>query len=171
MLQTRYSAQTIVVANDGVGGQEAADPATLRRFDDALGREKPEVVLLLDGANDLDKHGDAGVDPALGALDAMAAHATGKGIAVFLATLPPEKSCAGGSGSITSLNGKIATLAANRQLTLVDVYAAFNGDLGLVGSDCLHPTDAGYQVVAQAFYDKIVAKLEQQPPAAARMTR
>ncbi len=164
MLRARYTAQTVVVANDGQGGQEAEDPATLRRFDDALARENPEVVLLMDGANDLDKHGDGGVDPAVNALETMASRATGKGIPVFLASIPPEKPCSGGAASVPSLNAKIARLAATRRLTFVDVYAAFNGDLGLVGADCLHPTDAGYQVIAQAFYDKIVAKLEQPPP-------
>jgi lysophospholipase L1-like esterase len=160
MLQARYTSQTIVVANDGQGGESAADPATLLRFDTALTREKPNVVLLMDGANDLES-GDAGVDPAINALGTMAAHATGKGISVFLATIPPEKPSRSGAASVTSLNAKIVTLAVNRQLTLVDVYAAFNGDLSLIGADGLHPTDAGYQVVAQAFYDRIVAKFEQ----------
>jgi lysophospholipase L1-like esterase len=168
MLQARYSAQTVVVANDGQGGQEAADPQTLRRFEDALARENPQVVLLMDGANDLDKKGDDGVDPVVNALDTMVGRASARGISVFLATIPPEKPCSAGSGSVSSLNNKIAALAGRRQLTLVDVYAAFNGDLGLIGSDCLHPTDAGYQVIAQAFYDKIVAKLETAPSASSR---
>ena len=61
---------------------------------------------------------------------------------------------------MSSLNAKIVSLAASRQLVLVDVNAAFHGDLTLIGPDGLHATDAGYQVIAQAFYDRIVARLE-----------
>jgi len=163
MLRARYTEQTIVVANDGSGGQQAEDPGTLDRFDHALEREKPEVVLLMDGANDLIDRLDDGVDPAIKALSTMGSHAAGKGVFVFLATIPPMKPNHAGAGSVPSLNAKIAALASSRSWPLVDVYAAFNGDLGLIGSDGLHPTDAGYQLVAQTFYDRIVAKLEAQP--------
>ena len=56
-------------------------------------------------------------------------------------------------------------------LVLVDVNAAFGGDLSLIGADGLHATDAGYQVIAQAFFDRIVARFELPPTAAATSRR
>ena len=161
MLQSRYSAQTIVLMNEGNGGNTAV--GDVDRFDRALDADKPQVVLLMEGANDLHGSGDAAVDPVIHALDTMATHAKARGIQVFLATLPPENpagSNGAGAGSVPSLNAKIVSLAASRQLLLVDVSAAFRGDLSLIGADGLHPTDAGYQVMAQTFYDRIVALLE-----------
>jgi lysophospholipase L1-like esterase len=161
MLQSRYSGQNIVVANEGNGGNKAVEDVD--RFDLALNTDKPQAVLLMEGANDLNKFGDAGVDPAINALGLMGSHATARGITVFLATLPPENPAgANGSGApiVSSLNAKIVSLAARQQLILVDVNAAFHGDLTLIGADGLHPTDAGHQVIAQAFYDRIVARLE-----------
>jgi lysophospholipase L1-like esterase len=164
MLQSRYSAQTIALTAEGAGGNKAA--ADVDRFDRALDADKPQVVLLMEGANDLRESGDNAVDPVIHALDAMASHAATRGIQVFLATLPPENpagSSGGGAGFVPSLNAKIVSLAASRQLVLVDVSAAFGGDLSLIGADGLHPTDAGYQVIAQAFYDRIVSRLELPP--------
>ena len=82
---------------------------------------------------------------------------------MFLATLPPANPSGprgGGAPYVPDLNSRIVTLATARGWNLVDVNAAFNGDLSLIGADGLHATDAGYQVIAQAFYDRIVAKLE-----------
>jgi hypothetical protein len=40
------------------------------------------------------------------------------------------------------------------------VYAAFNGDLTLLGPDGLHPTAGGYQTIANAFFNTIKTTLE-----------
>ena len=161
LLQLRYSAQNIVVANEGNGGNKAVQD--VGRFDLALNADKPQAVLLMEGANDLYEFMDDGVDPAVNALGIMASHATARGLPVFLATLPPQNPV-GSNGRaaaiVSSLNAKIASLAARQQLILVDVNAAFRGDLSLIGADGLHPTDAGHQAIAQAFYDRIVARLE-----------
>ncbi len=157
LLQSRYSAQSVVLTAEGVGGRTAVEDVD--RFDQALNTDRPQVVLLMEGANDI-AGGDAAIDPAINALGIMASHATARAIVVFLATLPPEKPPAPGAPIVSSLNAKIVSLAASRQLVLVDVNAAFHGDLTLIGPDGLHATDAGYQVIAQAFYDRIVARLE-----------
>jgi lysophospholipase L1-like esterase len=174
MLQARYTTQTIVVADDGFGGQEVADPATLSRFDAALARETPQVVLIMDGANDLYNQQNDGIAPAISAIAALGQHATDKGVQVFLATLPPadpSKSKGGGAAATPAFNAQLVNLANVRNWTLVDVNAAFHGDLGLIGSDGLHPTDAGYQVIAQAFYDRIVAKYDTTAGAAVAFRR
>jgi lysophospholipase L1-like esterase len=166
MLQARYTNQTIVVADDGQGGEMASDPQTVVRFDAALLRETPQVVLIMDGANDLLNLDVSGIVPAISAVGTLGAHATDRGVQIFLATLPPSdpsKRLGGGASAVGPFNAQLASLAASRNWTLVDVNAAFHGDLGLLGSDGLHPTDAGYQVIAQAFYDKIVEKYDTTP--------
>lgn len=166
LLQARYSAQTVVVSNDGLGGQRVSDPDTLKRFDEALAREAPQAVMIMDGANDLYGLQKDGIGPAISAIATLGEHASGKGVQVLLATLPPmdpSKLKGAGAVAVVPFNAQLASLAASRNWTLVDVYAAFKGDLSLVGADGLHPTDAGYQVVAQAFFEAIVARFDRPP--------
>src|SRR5262249_53527440 len=68
MLQSRYTTQAIVVADEGQGGEMVADPHTIVRFDAALVRETPQVVLIMDGANDLLNYQLAGIPPAISAI-------------------------------------------------------------------------------------------------------
>jgi lysophospholipase L1-like esterase len=174
MLQSRYTTQTVVVDDNGFGGQEAADPATLTRLDTALASDPPQVILIMDGANDLYNHQDAGIGPSISAIATLGQHATDKGVQVFVATLPPpdpNKRLGAGAASTPAFNAQLVNLANVRNWTLVDVNAAFHGDLGLIGSDGLHPTDAGYQVIAQAFYDRIVAKYDTTAGAAVAFRR
>jgi lysophospholipase L1-like esterase len=161
MLQSRYTAQTIVVTGEGQGGEQASDG--IQRFDERLADDRPQSVLIMDGANDLLNLQAAGIPGAITALNTMGLHAAAKGALVFLATLPPsdpKKLRGSGAPFVASLNAQIASLAAAHQWTLVDVNGAFKGDLTLIGPDGLHATDAGYQVIAQAFYDRIVGRLE-----------
>ncbi len=174
MLQARYTSQTIVVGDEGQGGQAVADPDTLTRFDAALASSAPEVVLIMDGANDLNGQQNAGIAPAISAIATLGQHATDKGVQVFVATLPPmdpTKRNGNGAPALPAFNAQLVNLANVRNWTLVDVNGAFHGDLGLLGSDGLHPTDAGYQVIAQAFYDQIVAKYDTTAGAAVAFRR
>jgi lysophospholipase L1-like esterase len=122
--------------------------------------------MIMDGANDLYGLQRDGIGPAVSAIATLGAHASGRGVQVFLATLPPmdpARPKGAGAAAVAPFNAQLASLAAARNWTLVDVNAAFKGDLSLIGADGLHPTDAGYQVIAQAFYDTIVAKYERLP--------
>ncbi len=52
-------------------------------------------------------------------------------------------------------------MAAAEGVSLVDVYRAFNGDVTtLVDFDGLHPTAAGYRVIADAFFKVIQQTLD-----------
>jgi lysophospholipase L1-like esterase len=171
MLRGRYYDQQIDVINEGLGGRKAVED--IDRFDQALEATHPQVVLLMEGTNDLGELVDDDVDPVRDALETMALHATTRGLPVFLATLPPQKPPAGKASLVPRLNAKIVTIAQLRHFNLVDVYGAFHGDLSLIGSDGVHPTDAGHAVIAQAFFDQIVARLEvpAAPPAAGAVVR
>lgn len=165
LLQARYPNQAgnITVIGEGQGGETAVDAVSTGRFNQALIANNPQVLLLMEGANDLLNGGAAAIPGAVAALDTMGSQATSQGIVVFLATIPPENPAdklGSGAPFVGTLNAAIASLATTRHWVLVDVNAAFNGDVSLIGSDGLHPTDAGYQVIAQAFFGQIVGKLE-----------
>jgi lysophospholipase L1-like esterase len=172
MLQRRYTDQTITVINEGLGGKQASDPTEIPRLDGVLDRTRSSVLLLMDGANDLlaDPHASA-IPRAISGLDTMIAHAKAKNVMVFLASIPPQipnRQRSAGQPFVAPLNDQIHALATSRGVIFVDVYAAFNGDLSGVGTDGLHLNDAGYEIVARAFYDKIVAALEVKPATARR---
>jgi len=86
---------------------------------------------------------------------------------VFLATIPPQRP--GGFRAYTPtlvepLNDRIRALAPQEGAVLVDVYRDFNGDVGLLQADGLHPNVAGYQRMAESFVAAIRKTLEVVPP-------
>ena len=53
-------------------------------------------------------------------------------------------------------NAEVRKLATNEGAILVDIFAAFGGEPGtLIGNDGLHPTEAGYQRIAETFFEVI----------------
>jgi lysophospholipase L1-like esterase len=171
LLRTRYTAQAdaIVVLDEGLGGQRAADPDELPRFRDALNRDNAGAVLLMEGANDLNNGAAAGdavaAIPALvSGLRAMVREARGRGLPVFVATLPPQRAGgpkAGAPGAVVPANDQIRSMVAAEGAVLVDVYQAFGGVPDpWIGSDGLHPSRVGLEKIAQTFYDILRARFE-----------
>jgi lysophospholipase L1-like esterase len=98
----------------------------------------------------------------------MAAIATRAGVEVYLATLPPwnpEGSRGDNAALVPALNAAIVRVAARRGVELVDLHAAFGGDLTLIAPDGLHPNQAGYQRMADTFFEAIKRTLEVAPGA------
>ncbi|MEO8680966.1 MAG: GDSL-type esterase/lipase family protein [Vicinamibacterales bacterium] len=163
-LQANYKAQEdlITVANYGVGGEKAADARN--RFITALSIVRPEAVLILQGANDIPLGEDAAASTAANEVRIMAAEAKGRGMRVFIATLPPAR--AGGSRAIKQLllddyNNRIRDLAFRENAVLVDIYQYLLSNVTLyIGVDGLHPTEAGYAKMAEAFFFAIRQNLE-----------
>ncbi|MGE3188615.1 MAG: GDSL-type esterase/lipase family protein, partial [Vicinamibacterales bacterium] len=87
LLAERYPAQAITVSNEGKGGEKAVDG--VGRAQGLIAAQRPEVVLLLDGYNDLSTAGEAGIAPAIAAITDIAKDARFRGARVFLATLTP----------------------------------------------------------------------------------
>lgn len=171
-LRGRYTAQTsaIIVANKGLPGEKAQDGAG--RLPSVLGSGSYQVLLLMEGANDLPD-----VTRALASMRAMVQYARNRGLRVFLATLPPENPSAtcfpnrGGNWAfVVPYNDGLKSIAASENALLVDVYAAFNGDTTtLVDCDGLHPTAAGYLRIADTFFVSITQALELPPTATPSM--
>lgn len=159
MLRSRYITQAsqFVVTNAGVPREWAADGP--KRFPQVLAQSGAQVVLLMEGSNDLNARGAQGIAPALAGLQTMVRQARATGATVFIASVPPSKP--GGSNSIPpeliiNLNQGIRLGAPGEGAIFVDVYAAMLPEVNtLIGVDGLHPTEMGYQRIAEAFFAAI----------------
>jgi lysophospholipase L1-like esterase len=163
-LAGRYTAQPVLVVNSGVQGESTS--MGLGRISSVLAGQY-QVLLLMEGANDIGNANAAARDRALGNLRAMVRLAKGRGLRVFLGTLPPQNPLAccprRGNGDVLlpSYNAGIVAIAAGEGVALVDVFTAFNGDVTtLIGPDGLHPSSDGYQAIAAAFFKEIKTTLE-----------
>jgi lysophospholipase L1-like esterase len=166
-LLARYTAQAIAVANDGKAGEWAVDG--VRRLSGVVQSRHPELVLLMEGVNDLNNLGEPGISSAANAMEDMVRMCRYQGIAVMLAGIPPQRpggSKAWSASLVGRYNERLRAVALAKGAEFVDIAAGFGGDLSLLGSDGLHPTEAGYERIAQTFYDRIVAVYEQKPSAA-----
>jgi lysophospholipase L1-like esterase len=163
MLRARYTSQTsaLEMFNAGLSGEWAEDGVL--RLPGVLANQRPQAVLLLEGANDLSAVGNAGVQTAWRSIDAMAKEIRGRGARVFLATLPPSRPGlrAVPLTLIQTLNTNIRATARGEGAVLVDVYEALVSDVTrYIGVDGLHPTEAGYQKIADTFFAAVRQDLE-----------
>jgi lysophospholipase L1-like esterase len=165
MLAARYPAQSITMLTKALGGELAINGVDRLRHE--LDAVHPQVVLLEEGINDL--NGDpASIPPMIDALRAMVRMSKDQGVSVFLATLPPVR--AGGTPKargdaalplLPEANAQIRQVAQSEHATLVDLYTGFGSSPDpYIDSDGLHPTEMGYQKMAQIFFDAIQANLE-----------
>ena len=162
MLAARYASQTITMINEGKGGEKAVD--SVGRAFSAFNANRPEVAMIMDGYNDLSILAEAGIDPAIAAINDMVKDARFRGAKVFLATLtPPPVGVNRGIANITIVrfNEKLRAMAKGENAVLVDVYAAFAPDPNRYNSaDGRHPNEAGYRKIAETFFAAIQAELE-----------
>jgi len=164
VLQSRYTAQSLVVTNEGAPGERVTDSDTLVRLAGKLAEHAPEVLLLQEGVNDLHALRSQAIPKIVEGLRAMAREARARGVRVFIGTLLPERagSCrAFQPGLIAPANDQIRAMVAGEGATLVDLYEAFRGQEGtLLGEDGLHPSAAGYEKIGQTFFGAIRERLE-----------
>jgi lysophospholipase L1-like esterase len=182
-LKERYTSQDFVMANEGLGGYRAADDATSGRFTNAVILHKPQVVLLLQGANDLyDNPNASGVDTLVKALRDDIRCAKSRNADVFISTLTAERDPNPGGiddpgykqrhwlddALLVQANAAIKTMALAEGATLIDGYAITAADPNhLVGADGLHLTIDGYKALAAAFFTAIKNRYELPPTIAA----
>jgi lysophospholipase L1-like esterase len=163
-LTSRYTAQTPVVLNHGLAGEYVTESESRTRFLASLGIASPQVVLLQEGVNDLHVFGDAAIPVIAGSLRRLVQDARARGISVLVGTLLPERrgSCrAYAPALIEPANAAIRAMAASEGVGLVDLYTAFAGrEAELLGEDGLHPSDAGYERMAEVFLERIRATFE-----------
>jgi lysophospholipase L1-like esterase len=164
LLRSRYTTQLPTVVNRGLPSEEVNDGAA--RLPGVLTTDTPQVVLLQEGANDVNQgHSPTSI---AAALRTMVRDARSRGSQPFVGTVLPQRpvgvngSCRGfGADNVVAANDQIRAMAASEGAPLVDLYQAFGGVPGeLIGPDGLHPTEAGYSKIADAFFDVIRQRLE-----------
>lgn len=125
-----------------------------------LASEKPHIVTLMIGTNDISASFDPPTAPArLGTLlDRMTAAAPNTLIVV--AQITPTTANDAGNAKYQAYNAGIksvveARMAAGKRLALVDMFGAFYANPNYrteLMADGLHPKDAGYAVMADVWY-------------------
>jgi lysophospholipase L1-like esterase len=160
MLLQRYPAQTIVVSNDGLGGETT--PRGAIRLPSVLNDRQPEVLLLFEGVNNIN---GLSTSTQTAALRTMIEEAQRRNVQVIIATILPmlpssRQYRSSTPGKINDLNTQIINLAAQYRLGLVDLFAFFDANHQLMGSDGLHPSAEGQTRIAELFRDEIVRRYD-----------
>lgn len=179
MLSSLYSDQTIEVINEGHSNENVND-AGKRRFRGALDVNKPDVVLLLQGANDLNlafvkyKDPKPAIPLVISALEEMAKEAHARKIPLLLASLTPqdpEGSRGHGAPALPELNAEIRKMAREEGAIFVDLFNGLGGTpKGSIGVDGLHPTPDGYTKIAEIWFDAIRKNFEDDEGGSLRLT-
>lgn len=177
LLAPAYATLPIGVTNAGISGERAAQGVS--RIMGALQSARPEVLLLLEGINDIDlaalldqigpRTGVLDISPIAADLRSMVLIAQGLGVEVLLATLTPvtfeEEASPGARAAVLNLNAEIRRMAIELGLGgAVDLHAILDGVPGIIGSDTLHPTAMGYRRMAEIFFAEIVSRYDNSSP-------
>lgn len=158
LLRERYPEQSFTLANAGVPGQFMDQIED--RYPAALRQANPQVLLLQGGVNDLNTEGARSITDVVTRLERITRDAQGRRVSVILSTLTPQRpgSTKGTTAPavLRELNGRILDLCRRYQTGCVDLFAVFGGEQSpLIGSDGLHPTPAGYDAIAEAYFEVI----------------
>ncbi len=163
-LRATYVSQStsIIVTNSGEPSERILDG--VNRFPGVFDMARPEVVLLMEGANGI---AQVGPDISAGVMRIMVQYAKSNGARVFVGSMLPQ--VAGrprGTTPVSELlayNNTLQIMSTQEGVTYVDLYNSMLADAPtLIGSDGLHPTEAGYRRIADVFFTAIKGALEEQ---------
>jgi acyl-CoA thioesterase I len=150
---TRLAALTgRTVINEGRGGQKSF--TTAANAPGLMDKHQPSVVCLMIGANDA----TAALSPAsVGEhIRSIIKEAKARGIKVVVGTITPT---AGGhefsNDNAAAISEQIRVVVKQEGVRLVDISAEFGTGAGLLQDDGLHPNDAGTELIAQSFFEKL----------------
>jgi lysophospholipase L1-like esterase len=161
-LRATYSSQaaSITVVNSGEPSERILDGN--QRFPGVFDANRPEVVLLMEGANGLPQ---VGPDISTGIMRIMVQKAKDGGARVFVGSMIPQVAgrprATTPVSELTNYNNTLQIMSTQEGVTYVDLYNAMLPDAAtLIGSDGLHPTESGYRKIADIFFASITAALE-----------
>ena len=161
LLDQNYGAQRVI--NEGLGGEVTADG--LVRIDKVFIADLARYELIMEGTNDA-IFDQISIESAAFNLREMVRKCLAAGAFPAIATILPRFD---GYGVLThyqnrilSLNAKIRQIAVDLAVPIVDMYAAFSdyppvngGVLSLLSKDLKHPSDKGYQFMAETWFSGI----------------
>ena len=163
-LASRYVTQDILVINAGKGGEHVT--FAFGRFNAELMKHRPEVLLLMEGTNDLDLTYGSGPERAAATLERMVVTASSAGIDPYIMTIAPRRS-AKYARQVSDINNRIRSIAARRGVTLFDVHnLLLTGPcdgvqpIPCIGGDGAHPTEQGYRLIAEELERILVARYD-----------
>lgn len=162
-LRGRYASQagSMEVFNYGLGGEKVIN--TRNRFFSALSATRPEVLLLMEGANDIPAGEDGAASSAANEIRIWVASAKAQGVRVFLATPTPGRPGNRQIQPVLLLDyaNRMRTVAAQEAVPLVDLYSLMLPDVQrYIGVDGLHPNELGYARIADSFFQAIQSAFE-----------
>ena len=161
-LRAAYTSQaaTISVTNAGEPSERILDGA--QRFPGVYDAVRPEAVLLMEGVNGLPL---VGPDISAGVMRTMVQRAKAGGSRVFVGSMIPQVPARPRgntpAGELLAYNATLRLMSQQEGVVFVDLYTAMLADAAtLIGSDGLHPTEAGYRRMAELFFATIRTDLE-----------
>jgi lysophospholipase L1-like esterase len=168
-LAARYRMQTIEMINVGEPGEQAQDGG-IRRFRSVLLQHRPDIVILMEGTNDL-LSGQIGVERGVEALRDMTREAKFQGVRILLSTIIPQRMDGFRQPNrnafailVPPFNDGVRAIASAENVPLVDMFTVFEADMSLIGIDDVHPTVRGFDVMAETFFDAVRMHFEVPPP-------
>jgi len=149
--------------HEGHGGWTISQIAGIA--DNTLSTNKPDIVLLKIGTNDVNGTGATGAPTGLKNLIDQITKDVPSALLVVSSIIPIKDD--NQNQKVKTYNATIPTTvsaaaAAGKHVIFVDSYAAFVANTSwktAIMSDNLHPNDAGYAVLGQTWYDAISASL------------
>ena len=144
--------QAVTVRNAGNPGERTTHG--VNRISSVLSRYSgANFLLLLEGANDV--IGGVSVPTIIHDLGVMIDKTKAKGITPLIATLTPEEKYGNTDLIANTINPQIASLASEKGITLVDLYAATSASWSAWSWDGLHPNYDGMYAIASTWYAHI----------------
>lgn len=160
-LNAHHPPQTFDVRNRGIPGETAGTGS--QRIQSVLAADRPQGLLLLEGINDLS--GGSSVAETVGRLQTILEIARLHNVTVIIATMfqtyeiadPDDGHIRPNAATLVpAFNQALVQMAQGRQnVYIVDIHHAFGTNRSYVGGDGLHPTEAGYERMAQWFEARI----------------
>jgi lysophospholipase L1-like esterase len=163
-LRSRYPSQAsqFEVTNAGRSGELVASGEA--RLAQLLANSQTQALLLLHGYNDLLDYGAGGVNPAFVVMNRMAQDGRRRGARVFIGLMPPPipgRQRSVPDEVVRAFNDRLREIAAGEGAAVVDLYRALGTDVTrYIGIDGHHPTEAGYQRIADEFLARIAEELQ-----------
>jgi len=175
LLNQRYSGQSIQIVNSGLPGEFVTE--ALSRLRSELSREQPDVVIIMEGTNDLSPDSTSGGDSAAAAVESMVREAKARGADPIMATIPPQRANRATAAQVPPYNERLRQVATRENVPLVDLFQIINSGLcgdgpsvfslpsdfrsvhttvPCIGEDGVHPTRQGYDLIAAAFFNRIM---------------
>ncbi|HJO04477.1 MAG TPA: GDSL-type esterase/lipase family protein [Acidobacteriota bacterium] len=148
-----FSDRLVVVANNGVGGEETVEG--LARLAALMAIDPRRYVTLLMGANDVGVLVDTAT--IVTNLTAMVRLVTGAGCLPLLGKLTPRREAAfigGINPRINEVNARLPAMAAAEGALLVDLHSILFNKYELY-SDFVHPNQRGYDLIAATWFRAI----------------